>query len=440
MALYHLQGLSPAEEFEQQLGSNFASSLGSGLNALAQNKMKQMQGNAFGKLVNPEIAKIIPYLDPKIQQILLERGVVEQEGKSNDSNTSLEEILNQLNKGMSSKGQVPDESQESSPVSSMQAFNMMYGKPEENIVENMQQRQYQKPESNQGMKSESVDDIVQDVKNYDRELKTLKNQEPKLKLGKSSQEKYQDEVLQLKKDEILNKKQEKSLELKKEQYDTISSADKNIRDYHKILELDVENKIDNPGFLAFLENSGLGNLDALTSPGTQAFKNISKNFLNNLKDIFGSRLNETEVQLYMDALPGLLNSPEGRKEMIKNAILIEEGKKAKAQNVFEILKENKGQVPSDFYEQRMERDNKKLDQIAKQIERQFKNIKVPETNKLKTFALASAGKAIGAAPSIGKALAKAGAGAYTGANIGKQFGPQGALVGGGIGGLGGLFS
>ena len=452
MALQVLEGLSPADQVRMSAGSDFGSALGTGLQSLANQKMKQLQGSAFSKFNNipPQIAQILPYLDPKIQKIFLERGF-----EGNNELSPQDKLIQELSESFRQQGKQGTESQEQESqeqesqdpqMSSMNAFNMMYGQP---LEQSSQEQPFQqKQPSDVGTTQQQPSDggtplsrNVQEIKQYDKELQTVKNAEKTgLRLGKTPQEKYQQEVLGLKREELIDKKKEKSLEIKGEQYKTIQSADRNIRNYGKMLELDVNRELDSPGFIAFLENAGLGSLQALKSPGSQEFMNIRKDFLSNLKEIFGSRLNQFEVEQYLEAIPGLLNSPEGRKAMIKNAMLVEEGKKAQAQNVFDILKENKNVVPEDFFEQRIDRDSKKLDQIAKDIELQFKKIKVPETNRLKTAAQAAAGKVVGAIPAIGKAIAKAGTGAYTGAQFGKQFGPYGAGIGGGLGGLAGLLS
>lgn len=198
-------------------------------------------------------------------------------------------------------------------------------------------------------------------------------------------------------------------------------AKEDLQSLERLEELEKNNELDSETYNAFLEGMGL-DLPALRSPGSQEFNKIVNNFIRNIKDIFGARISNQELEQFMLTLPNLSQSPEGRKRVIANLKKVARTNYEYGKAAQEILKDHKGIPPIDIADQVEERIDKRLDKVADQFKVDLKR-PVPESaNKL----------GVAASYGIGKAIPVTG-GAVLGGIVG---GPVGALLGGAIGGYG----
>src|ERR1700691_5534961 len=97
---------------------------------------------------------------------------------------------------------------------------------------------------------------------------------------------------------------------------------------------------------------------------------METDFLSNAKDWFGGRVTNYEALNFLKSIPTLMNSQEGRREVIKKLRFMEQAKQLATQEMLDIEKENKGIPPLNLMEQVYERSGKKFDQLADKFKEQ----------------------------------------------------------------------
>jgi len=207
------------------------------------------------------------------------------------------------------------------------------------------------------------------------------------------------------------------------------TAKEDIENLNRLEEIEKAGELDSTAFSVFLEESGL-DVAALRSPGSQEYNKIVNNFVRNIKDIFGARISNQEMEQFMKTLPNLTQSPQGRKRIISNLKRVARVNSEYGKVAREILRENKGIPPLDIMDQVEDRMDKRLDKFAKMFKADIKK-EVPTSEDT---ALGKAG--ILAAKTLGKAFpvaAKTGAGAVLGSVIPGLGTALGAGIGAGAG-------
>lgn len=208
------------------------------------------------------------------------------------------------------------------------------------------------------------------------------------------------------------------------------TAKEDLKSLDRLEEIDKKGELDSASWDTFLKNSGM-DIAALRSPGTQEYNKIVNNFVRNIKDIFGARISNQEMEQFMKTLPNLSQSPEGRKRVVANLkrqsrIQQEYGKVAR-----EIIKDNGGVPPLDIMDQVEERMDKRLDKFAEQFKKDIARPVPKGDSSWGVAGAALAGKAVPVAagaglgalagsvvPGIGTAI---GAGIGAGASLGKNY-------------------
>jgi len=105
-------------------------------------------------------------------------------------------------------------------------------------------------------------------------------------------------------------------------------------------------------------------LSILGSPDTEEFAKLEAEFVRDVNDVFRGQIRIFEIQAYMKTVPGLLNSPEGRRAIISNRKLLNEAKKVEYAAYKQILKENKGVPPRDLSFQIEERTGDQINDLS----------------------------------------------------------------------------
>lgn len=149
-------------------------------------------------------------------------------------------------------------------------------------------------------------------------------------------------------------------------HDTIAAergARENLSSLKRIEQLDREGNVQGVGG-RILKSIGLGNL---RSADTQELEKLTVGFLGNLKNVFGARPTQFDVQQYLNGLPNLLQSPEGRARVIKNLRVFNEGAKLRADALRQILKENKNRPPANLDVLIEDRIGDQLDRLHREI-------------------------------------------------------------------------
>ncbi len=81
------------------------------------------------------------------------------------------------------------------------------------------------------------------------------------------------------------------------------------------------------------------------TPESQEFDKLSTDFVKGAKSVFGSRMTQGEVDLFLKTVPSLTNSDEGKKVLIRNLKIMNEGAKVKKDALDAIRKLNGGTYP-----------------------------------------------------------------------------------------------
>jgi hypothetical protein len=133
----------------------------------------------------------------------------------------------------------------------------------------------------------------------------------------------------------------------------------------------------------FIPMLGVGlNLKGSLSPESQEFDKLSKDFLKDVKKIFGARVTQQEVQQFLKTIPTLSQSDEGKMRVLHNMQLFNEAAAAKKKAYDDILKENRGFRPANIEQAVLNRAKGDLDKIAKKFKEGFEEREIekePET-------------------------------------------------------------
>ena len=191
----------------------------------------------------------------------------------------------------------------------------------------------------------------------------------------------------------------------------------------EMMDLNASGEIDSPGYVAFLKNIGL-DMGTLMSPGTTQFKSLGLGFMGGAKEIYGGKISNIEMQLFLESIPSLSQSPEGRKRILAGIKNLSRARRLPFTEARRILKENNGKIPRDFSMQITEAVDRKRTKLAKFFKKDLAR-KVPKAqNRGVTAAQSIGGSIIGG---IGGILKKA-----LPAAIGGLVGGVPGAIGGGL--------
>lgn len=108
-------------------------------------------------------------------------------------------------------------------------------------------------------------------------------------------------------------------------------------------------------------------LSILGNPDTEEYRKLETDYVRDISKIFPGVIKNFEIQQYLKTIPGLLNSPEGKKAIIRNRRLLNEAKRIKYDEYKKILKENNGRKPRNLDIEIEERTAGKIDDIAEKF-------------------------------------------------------------------------
>jgi len=108
----------------------------------------------------------------------------------------------------------------------------------------------------------------------------------------------------------------------------------------------------NPAFYNILNTIDKGifgfgiNLKFLMNPDSQEFEKLSTDFTKNAKDIFGSRVTQSEIQLFLKTIPTLAQTDEGKRRVLRNWDRLNKAGKLKKKAMLDIIEMNGGRRPA----------------------------------------------------------------------------------------------
>jgi len=139
------------------------------------------------------------------------------------------------------------------------------------------------------------------------------------------------------------------------------TANEQDRELKELERLEATGKIDSPLKVRAYRQLGL---EHKLSPETQNFQKVAQGFLRGAKNIFGARVTDFDLKQYQQLFPSLMQSPEGRKQIIETIRRTNKAAKIRADAMREIIKANKNKIPFDFEDQIERRVGAELDQLA----------------------------------------------------------------------------
>lgn len=126
-----------------------------------------------------------------------------------------------------------------------------------------------------------------------------------------------------------------------------STREENMR-LDRQLKLDKEGNVSTPGLVKLLDFFGIP-LGVLANPATEEYRKLESDFVRNVSKIFpGGKITNYEISSYLKTIPSLMNSPEGRKAIIRNRKLLNQAKEVRYDAYKKILKDNKGRKPQNL--------------------------------------------------------------------------------------------
>jgi len=132
-------------------------------------------------------------------------------------------------------------------------------------------------------------------------------------------------------------------------------------------------KLDSAGKAAIIDTVkhglwGVGiDLTSLLNPDSQEFKKLTNDFLKNAKTFFGSRVTQGEIGLFLETVPSLLQSREGRNRVIQNMKLLNKGALLYKKEMMRVIEENDGKRPIDLQFQVEKNLEKKMNKISEKF-------------------------------------------------------------------------
>ena len=147
-----------------------------------------------------------------------------------------------------------------------------------------------------------------------------------------------------------------------------SAKDNNMR-LERMENLIQTGQLDDPIFASLLKTLGKIKIDltSLLSPESQEFQKLSTDFIKDVKNVFGGRITDNEVKLFLQTIPNLSQSNKGKARVIRNLKLINNANMQKSKIMDAVIKNNGGIRPSDLEERVEESMDPILDKLAEEF-------------------------------------------------------------------------
>lgn len=460
MALHFLDREDPSAK----LGSALGSGLGSGLQALAEHKIGQLnqrqQEGAYYQILkqskpnaSPEeltqLSRSLSQLSPEDRK-QFSKGLSQQLTGNDFQNNFLQEL------GIQSQAPAPQETQQLRQVEQPQVAPQQqpqrdeFTPPAPPILKptGAELTQAKTPER-ELPKATIAPRIQENVSKKDNLVSIAKdliqNGYPVPRDAKEKTELFKEAQKQLIEDRKLAFKERQltsnetraafkaTEDIRRESYAEERTANDRLEDLSRLEELETEG-LDAPSTIEAYKNIGL-DIPAFLNDPTQEANKIIQSFSRDIGKSFKGSISQFELEQFLNTIPSLLQSPEGRKRVVSSFKKMYRLKSEYGKQTRNIISENGGIPPLDLEEVREERMNPLREKIKKQFREDLKR-KAPEGEDKFTAALK-----VGGSKLVGKTLEKAPsalAHAAAGAGIGSIAPGLGTAAGGILGGLYGL--
>ncbi len=111
------------------------------------------------------------------------------------------------------------------------------------------------------------------------------------------------------------------------------------------LQLDKEGNLSATAMVKALDFFGIP-IGILNNPATDEYRKLEADYIRDVSKVFpGGKVTNYELGAYLKTIPSLMNSPEGRKAIVRNRKLMNEAKRVRYDEYNRIIKENNGKKP-----------------------------------------------------------------------------------------------
>jgi hypothetical protein len=103
-------------------------------------------------------------------------------------------------------------------------------------------------------------------------------------------------------------------------------------------------------------------------PDTEEFEKLSLDFIKDAKSIFGAKITDADLAAFMQTVPTLSQTDQGKLKIINNMRSFNKANEIKAKALKDIIRENKGKRPANIQILVEERAKPELDEIAQEFQ------------------------------------------------------------------------
>jgi len=115
---------------------------------------------------------------------------------------------------------------------------------------------------------------------------------------------------------------------------------------------------------------GLGiDLHSLETADSQEFTKLSNEFVKEAKEMFGARITDADLRVFLKMVPTLSMTKDGKARVIHNMKLYNEGNRIKGNAMNQLIKENAGRSPRNLDSLIEERAKPELDELAERFKK-----------------------------------------------------------------------
>jgi hypothetical protein len=192
----------------------------------------------------------------------------------------------------------------------------------------------------------------------------------------SPQEKREREKLELQKRQLSLKETKPYIDSLKAQEKAGKESDLRLKRMESLIE---HGKLPNAGLWSFLtkfeEAPYISGLTApfvgiaksylkSGNPDIEEFEKLSNDFVKNAKAVFGSRITDNDLRVFMQTIPSLMQTDAGKKKVIANLRSLNDLAGIEAKAARSIIRDNGGIPPIDIEQQVQDKIGSKLDKVA----------------------------------------------------------------------------
>ena len=360
----------PQEDWGERLGKSLGEGLSGGLGTLAKVKIQDLMqrqeqarmGKAYKEMGLPEGIAALP---PQVQKAYMSNIMMERPDIFGLSDNSRPQEM-----------QMQSLPSTATPMEMVDQLNTMFGRTgamdaNQGIMEALRKQLVQQaPQEQQGMQQPELIGFKPQV-----EPTGLKYNIPS-GLTRTQRATFLKEAIREEKKDIREAEKEAKPIIKdtSEKYKNALETQNSLKRMEQLISTGKLTRPRTRAFLNFLEHGiwGIGlDFHHLESPESQEFDKLSKSMLKQAKSIFGSRITDMDVKSFLKMVPDLLQTREGKRRIIYNMKLMNEGAIARKKAMDDIIQENGGRAPRNLEALIDKRAASKLDEIDRKLELGF---------------------------------------------------------------------